>query len=80
MKSMYFFILCCLMTVTVVGNASERCNSTTATVGSTPMNFSVVRNNIYRVSIESINPLDGRLSLKLAVHDWRNVEHPTINI
>lgn len=54
--------------------------STTATVGSTPMNFSVVRNNIYRVSIESINPLDGRLSLKLAVHDWRNVEHPTINI
>ena len=52
--------------------------STTATVGSTPMNFSVVRNNIYRVSIESINPLDGRLSLKLAVHDWRNVEHPTI--
>lgn len=54
--------------------------STTATVGSTPMNFSVVRNNIYRVSIESVNPLDGRLSLKLAVHDWRNVEHPTINI
>lgn len=52
--------------------------STTATVGSTPMNFSVVRNNIYRVSIESVNPLDGRLSLKLAVHDWRNVEHPTI--
>lgn len=47
-----------------------------ATVGSTPMNFSIVRNNIYRVSIESISPL--ALSLKLAVHDWRNVEHPTI--
>ena len=51
-----------------------------ATVGSTPMKYGIVRNNIYRVSIESISPLAGKLSLKVAVHDWREVTHPQINI
>lgn len=52
-----------------------------ATMGTTPaMNFGIVRNNIYRVSIEGISPLGGKLSLKIAVHDWRHVEHPTIYI
>ena len=46
----------------------------------TAMRFGVVRNNIYRVSIEGISRLAGRLSLKVAVHDWRHVKHPTINI
>ena len=44
----------------------------------TAMNFGIVRNNIYRVSIEGISPLGGKLSLKIAVHDWRHVEHPII--
>ena len=48
--------------------------------GTTPMNFSVVRNNIYRISIESINFPSRGLTLRLAVHDWRNVWNPTIYI
>ena len=46
----------------------------------TAMNFGIVRNNIYRVSIEGISPLGGKLSLKIAVHDWRHVKHPAIYI
>ena len=42
-----------------------------------PMNFSIVRNNIYRVNIESVDS-KGFIKLKLAVHDWREVTHPTI--
>lgn len=53
--------------------------ATDATMGTTTaMNFGIVRNNIYRVSIEGISPLGGKLSLKIAVHDWRHVEHPII--
>ena len=52
-----------------------------ATMGTIPaMNFGIVRNNIYRVSIEGISPLGGKLSLKIAVHDWRHVKHPAIYI
>ena len=47
---------------------------------STAMNFGIVRNNIYRVSIESIAPDGGTLKLTIAVHDWRNVQHPIIYI
>ena len=55
--------------------------ATDATMGTTPaMNFGIVRNNIYRVSIEGISPLGGKLSLKIAVHDWRHVKHPAIYI
>ena len=54
MKSMYFFILCCLMTVTVVGNASERCNSTTATVGAGPV---PARNDGADQKIDHINAI-----------------------
>lgn len=46
----------------------------------TAMKYGIVRNNIYRVSIEGISPLAGKLSLKVAVHDWREVTHPQINI
>lgn len=54
--------------------------TTDAMGGTTAMKYGIVRNNIYRVSIESISPLAGKLSLKMAVHDWRHVEHPQINI
>lgn len=55
--------------------------ATDATMGTTTaMNFGIVRNNIYRVSIEGISPHGGKLSLKIAVHDWRHVEHPIIYI
>ena len=55
--------------------------TTDETMGATTaMRFGVVRNNIYRVSIEGVSRLAGRLSLKVAVHDWRHVKHPTINI
>ena len=42
-----------------------------------PMNFGIVRNNIYRVNIESVDSR-GYIRVKLAVHDWREVEHPKI--
>lgn len=54
--------------------------TTDAMGGTTAMKYGIVRNNIYRVSIESISPLAGKLSLKVAVHDWREVTHPQINI
>ena len=54
--------------------------TTDAMGGATAMKYGIVRNNIYRVSIESIGPLAGRISLKVAVHDWRHVKHPIINI
>lgn len=54
--------------------------TTDAMGGATAMKYGIVRNNIYRVSIESIAPLAGKLSLKVAVHDWRHVKHPIINI
>lgn len=43
----------------------------------TAMNYGIVRNNIYRVQIESIS-LDGTVRLKMAVHDWRHVLHGSI--
>ena len=46
----------------------------------TPMNFSIVRNNIYRVSIDQVSPYGGKLQLKMAVHDWRHVDNPVIYI
>ena len=42
-----------------------------------PMNFGIVRNNIYRVNIESVDSR-GKISVRLAVHDWREVTHPQI--
>lgn len=59
---------------------SDDASVITAIPSATPMNFGIVRNNIYRVSVESISPLGGKLSLKIAVHDWRHVKHPAIYI
>ena len=44
---------------------------------STAMNFSIVRNNIYRVNI---NTVGGWITLKVAEHDWRKVSHPEITM
>ena len=44
----------------------------------TSMNIAIVRNNIYRLFIESINEKDGKLKLKIAIHDWMKVKHPLI--
>ena len=44
------------------------------------MNYGIVRNNIYRVSIESINPLDGTIKIKIEEEKWRHVDNPVIYI
>lgn len=43
------------------------------------MNYGIVRNNIYRISVNRVTD-GGTLQLKIAVHDWRNVLHPIIYI
>lgn len=50
------------------------------TCGSIPMNYGIVRNNIYRVAIESFNPMEGTITLKIEEEKWRHVDNPTIYI
>ena len=48
-----------------------------------PMNFSIVRNNIYRVSIESITPkgpTGPKIMIKIEEEKWRHVDNPKIYI
>ena len=49
----------------------------TAVPTDTPMNYGVVRNNIYRVSISKINP-DASLELKIKVKMWDKFTHEVI--
>ena len=55
--------------------------STTATItslgSSTAMNYGIVRNNIYRVSIESIT-MGGWIKIAIEEKPWRHVDNPTI--
>lgn len=44
------------------------------------MNFGIVRNNIYRVSIESVSVLRGKLKIRLEEEKWRHVDNPVIYI
>lgn len=44
------------------------------------MNFGIVRNNIYRISIESISVMRGTLKLRLEEEKWRHVDNPIIYI
>ena len=44
------------------------------------MNFGIVRNNIYRISIESISVMRGTLKLMLEEEKWRHVDNPIIYI
>ena len=65
-------------------NSSATELSKTATMGETKaMNFGIVRNNIYRVSIESISPItssDGTIKIKIEEEKWRHVDNPVIYI
>ena len=57
--------------------------STTATITSlgsnTAMNYGIVRNNIYRISIESIT-MGGWIKIAIEEKPWRHVDNPIINI
>lgn len=44
------------------------------------MNFGVVRNNIYRVTIYRVNEKGARLKIKIEEEKWRHVDNPTIYI
>lgn len=44
------------------------------------MNYGVVRNNIYRVSIEGINQQSGHIKIKIEEEKWRHVDNPAIYI
>ena len=50
------------------------------TCGTTPMNYGIVRNNIYRVKIEGFTPLEGVLKVTIEEKHWRHVDNPTIYI
>lgn len=50
------------------------------TPGSLAMNYGIVRNNIYRVSIEGINVKDRTIVIKIEEEKWRHVDNPTIYI
>ena len=64
-------------TYTITELTGENLAADTRTWGTIPMNFSIVRNNIYRVNIEKIDS-GGKIKLKIAVHDWREVTHPAV--
>ena len=55
-------------------DANETCGSSPA------MNYGVVRNNIYRISIEGISTLGGTIKIKIEEEKWRHVDNPTIYI
>jgi hypothetical protein len=44
------------------------------------MNHGIVRNNIYRVSIESFSAVEGTITLKVEEEKWRHVDNPPIYI
>jgi len=44
------------------------------------MNYGVVRNNIYRVSIGTINEEKGTITIKIEEEKWRHVDNPVIYI
>ena len=58
-------------------------SKTTVTSDEKPMNFGIVRNNIYRISIEKVmeKTLDApKLKIKIEETKWRHVDNPTIYI
>lgn len=55
--------------------------SATETSSSTvSMNHGIVRNNIYRVSIEGFSTIEGTITLKIEEEKWRHVDNPAIYI
>lgn len=62
---------------------SDDTNVQTAVPSTTAMNYGVVRNNIYRISIESITPegpIGPKIKIKIEEEKWRHVDNPTIYI
>lgn len=54
---------------------------TISSLGSRPdMNYGVVRNNIYRISIDRIIQKGQTITLKIEEEKWRHVDNPTIYI
>ncbi|MBO6031216.1 MAG: hypothetical protein J6Q22_07070 [Prevotella sp.] len=45
-----------------------------------PMNFGIVRNNIYRVSVEGFTPVEALLKIRIEEKHWRHVDNPAIYI
>lgn len=58
----------------------EGLSDTEVSNSSVPMNFGVVRNNIYSITIESLNVQEGILKLKIEEEKWRHVDNPVIYI
>lgn len=57
-------------------------DATVKTSSSSPMNFGIVRNNIYRISIEKVmeKTLAPKLKIKIQEEKWRHVDNPEIYI
>lgn len=55
-------------------------SSTESVTSANCMEFGIVRNNIYRVYISSINAADGTIKIKIEEKHWRHVDNPTIYI
>lgn len=58
-------------------------SSSVKTSSDKPMNFGIVRNNIYRISIDKVleKTEEGpKLKIKIEEEKWRHVEHPSIYI
>ena len=62
---------------------SDDASVRTAVPSSTAMNYGVVRNNIYRISIEKVSkktPDQPKLTIRIEEEKWRHVDNPTIYI
>lgn len=55
-------------------------SKTASTTAANCMEFGIVRNNIYRVSIEKVNVVEGTIKLNIEEKHWRHVDNPTIYI
>jgi hypothetical protein len=58
-------------------------SSSVMTSSTYPMNFGIVRNNIYRISIDKVlekTEEAPKLKIKIEEEKWRHVEHPSIYI
>lgn len=57
-------------------------DATVATSSTSPMNFGIVRNNIYRISIEKVMEKtvteEPKVTLKIKVKKWDKFEHAPI--
>lgn len=55
-------------------------SDTETSSSSVSMNFGIVRNNIYRVSIEGMDAQEGTIKIKIEEKHWRHVDNPVIYI